>query len=164
MIEEAKTSAVYDDAEVRGLITANAQAITDEAAARAAADTQHTNDITAINNKIGADTINAGTNLIAAINKNTADIAAEASRADTAEKKVLEDAKAYTDELKKGQVKTNTDAIATINNDKTIVKSVEGDDVVKASITNNKLTIDFDDTLTFIFNCGTSAGLDATTT
>lgn len=163
MIADAQTAATYDDAEVRGLITANTQAITDETAARTAADTQHTNDITAINNKIGAGTIDAGSTLVAAINKNTADIAAEVSRAEAAEKKALEDAQAYTDELKNGQVKTNTDAITAINNDKTIVKSVEGDDIIKASIADNKLTIDFDDTLTFIFDCGTSAGLDATT-
>ena len=97
-----------------------------------------------------------------AVATNTAAIAAEKARAEAAEAQALTDAKAYTDTLKNGQVKTNTDAISAINNDTTIVKSVKGDDVIKASIADNKLTIDFDDTLTFILKAGDSTNLDGT--
>lgn len=145
-----------------GAIKANVTAIADEKSARETADTKHTNDIKAINDKVGTGDLEAGSTLIAAINANTAAIAAEAQRADAAEKKALKDAKDYTDALAAGAVKDNADAIAAINADKTIVKSVQGDDVVKAEIKDNKLTIDFDDTLTFILKAGDSTGLDAT--
>lgn len=162
----AKIGTVADGQNLAALIAANTKAIGDEATARDNADKQHTADIKAINDKVGTGTTTAGTTLIAAINANTTAIANEKTRAEAAEAKALSDAKAYTDaevkELADGQVKTNTDAIAAINGNKNIVKSVEGDDVVKASIANNKLTIDFDDTLTFILKAGDSTGLDAT--
>ena len=138
--------------------------IADEKSARETADTKHTNDIKAINDKVGTGDLEAGSTLIAAINANTAAIAAEAQRADAAEKKALKDAKDYTDALAAGAVKDNADAIAAINADKTIVKSAVGDDVVKAEIKDNKLTIDFDDTLTFVLKAGDSTNLDAPAT
>lgn len=162
----AKIGTVADGQNLAALIAANTKAIGDEATARDTADKQHTADIKAINDKVGTGNTTAGTTLIAAINANTTAIANEKTRAEAAEAKALSDAKAYTDaevkELADGQVKTNTDAIAAINGNKNIVKSVEGDDVIKASIANNKLTIDFDDTLTFILKAGDSTGLDAT--
>lgn len=162
----AKIGTVAEGQNLAALIAANTKAIGDEVTARDTADKQHTADIKAINDKVGTGSATAGTTLIAAINANTTAIGVEKERALAAEAKALSDAKAYTDaevkELADGQVKTNTDAIAAINGNKNIVKTVEGDDVIKASIANNKLTIDFDDTLTFVFNCGTSANLDAT--
>ena len=162
----AKIGTVADGQNLAALIAANTKAIGDEATARDTADKQHTADIKAINNKVGTGNATAGTTLIAAINANTTAIANEKTRAEAAEAKALSDAKAHAEakvkELADGQVKTNTDAIAAINSNKNIVKSVEGDDVIKASIANNKLTIDFDDTLTFILKAGDSTGLDAT--
>lgn len=145
-----------------GAIKANVTAIADEKSAREAADIKHTNDIKTINDIMGEGTLTAGTTLIAAINANTAAVVAEKERALAAEAKALADAKLYTDALAAGAVKDNADAIAAINADKTIVKSAVGDDVVKAEIKDNKLTIDFDDTLTFILKAGDSTGLDAT--
>ena len=160
----AKIGTVAEGQNLAALIAANTKAIGDEVTARDTADKQHTADIKVINDKVGAETLTLGGTLISAINANTAAIAAEVQRADAAEKKALSDAKAHAEakvkELADGQVKTNTDAITAINNNKNIVKSVKGDDVIKASIANNELTIDFDDTLTFVFNCGTSANLD----
>lgn len=160
----AKIGTVENGQNLAALVAANTKAIGDEVTARDNADKQHTADIEAINNKVGTGSATAGTTLIAAINANTTAIGVEKERALAAEAKALSDAKAYTDaevkELADGQVKTNADAITAINNNKNIVKSVKGDDVIKASIANNELTIDFDDTLTFVFNCGTSANLD----
>ena len=162
----AKIGTVADGQNLAALVAANTKAIGDEATARDTADKQHTADIKAINEKVGTGNATAGTTLIAAINANTTAIANEKTRAEAAEAKALSDAKAHAEakvkELADGQVKTNTDAIAAINSNKNIVKSVEGDDVIKASIANNKLTIDFDDTLTFILKAGDSTGLDAT--
>lgn len=158
MIAEAQTAATYDDTEVRGLITANGKAITDEVARAKAAEEANANNITAINNKIG--TVAADTTVVAMINAVSGEVAAEKTRAEGVEADLLGKINTEATTARAAE-KANADAIAAINNDKNIVKTVEGDDVVKASITNNKLTIDFDDTLTFIFDCGTSAGLDA---
>ena len=158
MIAEAQTAATYDDTEVRGLITANGKAITDEVARAKAAEEANANNITAINNKIG--TVASDTTVVAMINAVSGEVTAEEERATAKEAELLGKINAEVTRAEAAE-KANADAIAAINNDKNIVKSVEGDDVVKASITNNKLTIDFDDTLTFIFDCGTSAGLDA---
>ena len=158
MIAEAQTAATYDDTEVRGLITANGKAISDEVARAKAAEEANANNITAINNKIG--TVAADTTVVAMINAVSSAVDAEEERATAAEADLLSKINAEVTRAEAAE-KANADAITLINNDKTIVKSVEGDDVVKASIANNKLTIDFDDTLTFIFDCGTSAGLDA---
>ena len=162
----AKIGTVVDGQNLAALVAANTKAIGDEATARDNADKVHTADIKAINDKVGTGTTTAGTTLIAAINANTTAIANEKTRAEAAEAKALSDAKAYTDaevkELADGAVKANADAITAINNNTKIVKIAEGDDVVKASIANNKLTIDFDDTLTFILKAGDSTGLDAT--
>lgn len=157
MIAEAQTAATYDDTEVRGLITANGKAITDEVARAKAAEEANANNITAINGKIG--TVPADTTLVAMINAVSGKVDTEKERATAAEADLLSKINAEATRAKAAE-QANADAITAINNDKTIVKSVEGDDVVKASIANNKLTIDFDDTLTFILSCGTSAGLD----
>ena len=158
MIAEAQTAATYDDTEVRGLITANGKAITDEVARAKAAEEANANNITAINGKIG--TVPADTTLVAMINAVSSKVDTEKERAEGAEADLLGKINGEVERAKAAE-QANADAITAINNNKTIVKSVEGDDVVKASIANNKLTIDFDDTLTFILSCGTSAGLDA---
>lgn len=158
MIAEAQTAATYDDSEVRGLITANGKAISDEVARAKAAEEANANNITAINTKIG--TVASDTTVVAMINAVSGEVAAEKTRAEGVEADLLGKINTEATTARAAE-KANADAITLINNDKTIVKSVEGDDVVKASIANNKLTIDFDDTLTFIFDCGTSAGLDA---
>lgn len=134
-----------------------AQDIADETTNREAA-------VKAINDKIGAEALTGEhTTLIAAIN------AANAGVADNADEigDIKEQLAGITgDEGILGQANAYTDAeIVKVNNtitalDGAVVKTVEGDDVIKASIANNKLTIDFDDTLTFVFNCGTSANLD----
>lgn len=96
MISEAQTNATYDDAEVRGLISGNASAIE---TLNGEQDTQddRLDDLEASLAEGGA----------------TANAIAQA----------LADANAYTDaevkELADGQVKTNADAIAAINNDET---------------------------------------------
>lgn len=158
MIAEAQAAATYDDTAVRGLIDTNKKAISDEIARAKAAEEANANNITAINGKIG--TVPADTTLVAMINAVSGKVDTEKTRAEGAEADLLGKINGEVERAKAAE-QANADAITAINNNKTIVKSVEGDDVVKASIANNKLTIDFDDTLTFILSCGTSAGLDA---
>lgn len=164
MIAEAKTEATYDDTEVRGLIEDNAEAIANEKLRAEGAEG-------AIKAEIGVDAqgnyvaLEGGhTTLIAAINAANAGVAANAGEIqknaqaitaiNNAETGILKQAKDYTD----AEIVKVNNAITTLNGE--VIKTVEGDDVIKASIANNKLTIDFDDTLTFVFNCGTSADLD----
>lgn len=171
----AKIGTVEEGQNLAALIAANTKAIGDEATARDNADKQHTADIKAINDKVGEGTLTLGGTLISAINANTAAIAAEKERALAAEAKALSDAKAYTDaevkELADGQVKSNADAIAAINGNTNIVKSVKFENVsgktpviLAGEIANNELTVKFDDTLTFILEAGNADAkyLDAT--
>lgn len=171
----AKIGAVEEGKNLAALIAANTKAISDEVTARDNADKAHTEAINGINTKIGTGTTTAGNTLIEAINANTAAIAAEKQRAEAAEAKVLSDAKAHTEakvkELADGQVKTNADAIAAINGNKNIVKSVKFENVsgktpvvLAGEIANNELTVKFDDTLTFILEAGNADAkyLDAT--
>lgn len=156
-----------------------AEDIADEVTRAKAAEKVNADAIGVINNNIG--TVPTGKTLIGLIGENTTAINTEKTRAEAAEASLL--AKIGT--VAEGQnlaalITANTNAISdeaatrsaadtkhtndikAINNDKTIVKSVEGDDVIKASIADNKLTIDFDDTLTFILKAGDSTNLDAT--
>lgn len=171
----AKIGAVEEGKNLAALIAANTKAISDEVTARDNADKQHTADIKAINEKVGAETLTLGGTLISAINANTAAIAAEEERALAAEAKALSDAKAHAEakvkELADGQVKANADAIAAINGNANIVKKVKFENVsgktpnvLTGEIANNELTVKFDDSLTFILDAGNADAkyLDAT--
>lgn len=157
MIAAAQTAATYDDTEVRGLINTNATNISNEV-------TRATGAEKAINDKIGAEALTGGhTTLIAAINAANSGVSTNAGEISgikkqlagiTGDEGILGQAKAYTD----AEIVKVNNAITTLSGE--VVKTVKGDDVIKASIANNELTIDFDDTLTFVFNCGTSANLD----
>lgn len=165
MIADAQAAATYDDTEVRGLITANTTAISNEVTNRESA-------VNAVKTEIGVDAegnyvaLTGGhANLIAAINAANAGVATNAGNIQTNADAIAAINNETTGILKKAKDYTDAE-IVKVNNTITalngeVVKSVKGDDVVKASIANNELTIDFDDTLTFVFNCGTSAGLDA---
>ena len=164
MIAEAQAAATYDDAEVRGLIGANTTAISNEV-------TRATGAEKAINDKIGAEALTGGhTTLIAAINAANAGVSTNAGEISgikkqlagiTGDEGILGQAKAYTD----GKIQEVNDAITALDGE--VVKTVEftnksgkGEKVLGGKIENNKLTVEFDDTLTFVFNCGTSADLD----
>ena len=156
MIAAAQTAATYDDAEVRGLINTNATDISNEVTRAKEAEK-------AINDKIGDGLTGGHTTLIAAINAANAGVSTNAGEISgikkqlagiTGDEGILGQAKAYTD----AEIVKVNNAITTLSGK--VVKTVKGDDVIKASIANNELTIDFDDTLTFVFNCGTSENLD----
>lgn len=131
-------------------------AITNEVTNREAA-------VKAINDKIGDGLEGEHTTLIGAINAANSGVSTNAGEISGIKKQlagitgtdgILGQAKAYTD----AEIVKVNNAITTLSGE--VVKTVKGDDVIKASIANNELTIDFDDTLTFVFNCGTSANLD----
>ena len=164
MIADAQAAATYDDAEVRGLIGANTTAISNEV-------TRATGAEKAINDKIGTEALTGGhTTLIAAINAANSGVSANAGEISgikkqlagiTGDEGILGQAKAYTN----GKIQEVNNTITILDGE--VVKTVEtanksgkGEKVLDGKIENNKLTIEFDDTLTFVFNCGTSANLD----
>ena len=164
MIADAQAAATYNDAEVRGLIGANTTAISNEV-------TRATGAEKAINDKIGTEALTGGhTTLIAAINAANSGVSANAGEISgikkqlagiTGDEGILGQAKAYTN----GKIQEVNNTITILDGE--VVKTVEtanksgkGEKVLDGKIENNKLTIEFDDTLTFVFNCGTSANLD----
>ena len=132
--------------------------------------TNRTEAVKAINDKIGNGLEGGHTTLIDAINAANDGVSTNAGEISgikkqlagiTGDEGILGKANAYTD----GKIQEVNNAITTL--DGKVVKTVEftnksgkGEKVLGGKIENNKLTVEFDDTLTFVFNCGTSANLD----
>lgn len=171
MIAAAQTAATYDDTEVRGLIAGNTTAIGNEVTNREAA-------VNAVKGEIGVDTqgnyvaLTGGhATLIAAINAANAGVATNAGNikknADAiaaindGTTGILATAKGYTD----AEIVKVNNAITGLSGEavKTVEfanKSGKGEKVLGGKIENNKLTVEFDDTLTFILEAGDSTNLD----
>ena len=138
-------------------------AITNEVTNRKAA-------VKAINDKIGDGLEGEHDTLIDAINAANDGVSANAGEISGIKKQlagitgadgILGQAKAYTDtEIGKVNNTITTLDGEVVKTVETANKSGKGEKVLDGKIENNKLTIEFDDTLTFVFNCGTSAELD----
>ena len=116
MIADAQSSATYDDAELRGLIGDNADAISAMDAAYKTADTQVLTDAKDYTDALANGAVKSNTDAIAAINDVNNGILKQAQTyADQAEADAITAAEAKVTELANGAVKTNTDAIAALN-------------------------------------------------